>query len=274
MSETAMQRLLQLLYKLFVYGVGGAGVLFLILPILLTILMSITSGQTLHFPPKGLSLHWYAALLNPAVSQTEQVAAFNSLKIAALAVVGSFLVAVPAAIGMTRVRGRAAALIEPLLLAPLVLPSLVYGLAALIVANAIGLRPSFWLTVAGHTVVFCPLMYRTTAVVAQGMDRSLEEASIMLGASWLTTLRRVILPILLPGIAVGAFLVFIDSMDNVSVSLFLADAQTTVLPLRMFALIEESLDPRVAAIAGLLIFLTLVGVLVGRQILVPSRAHE
>jgi putative spermidine/putrescine transport system permease protein len=82
------------------------------------------------------------------------------------------------------------------------------------------------------------------------------------------------LPILLPGIAVGAFLVFIDSMDNVSISLFLADAQTTVLPLRMFALIEESLDARVAAISGLLIFITLAGVVVGRQILSPSRAQE
>ena len=73
-------------------------------------------------------------------------------------------------------------------------------------------------------MVFGPLMYRAAAVVAQGLDPSLEEASTMLGASWFTTLRRVTLPLMMPGILAGAFLVFIQSLDNVSVSLFLADA--------------------------------------------------
>ncbi|MEZ0214162.1 MAG: ABC transporter permease, partial [Xanthobacteraceae bacterium] len=51
--------------------------------------------------------------------------------------------------------------------------------------------------------------------------------------------------------------------------LFLADAQTTVLPLRMFALIEESLDVRVAAISGILIGVTLIGLLIARRVLAP-----
>jgi putative spermidine/putrescine transport system permease protein len=162
--------------------------------------------------------------------------------------------------------------IEPLLLSPLVLPSLVYGLAALIVANFIGFQPSLWLTVAGHVVVFGPLMYRAASVVAQGLNPSLAEASTVMGASWFTTLRRVTLPLLMPGILAGAFLVFIQSLDNVSISLFLADAETTVLPLRMFALIEESLDVRVAAISGILIGLTLIVMLVARRVLAPRQA--
>ena len=93
-----------------------------------------------------------------------------------------------------------------------------------------------------------------------------------MGASWFTTLRRVTLPLLMPGILAGAFLVFIQSLDNVSISLFLADAQTTVLPLRMFALIEESLDVRVAAISGILIGLTLIVMLVARRVLAPRQA--
>jgi putative spermidine/putrescine transport system permease protein len=79
---------------------------------------------------------------------------------------------------------------------------------------------------------------------------------------------------LLPGILAGAFLVFIQSLDNVSVSLFLADAKTTVLPLRMFALIEESLDVRVAAISGILIAVTLLGLLVARRVLAPRPIPE
>ena len=237
-------------------------------------MMSFTSGQTLKYPPQGFSLRWYEALLDPVRSATEQTAAWNSLKIAGLAVLGALLFAVPATIGMTRMKRRSVSTIEPLLLAPLVLPSLVYGLAALIVANFIGFQPSLWLTVIGHVVVFGPLMYRAASVVAQGINPSLAEASTTMGASWFMTLRRVTLPLLLPGILAGAFLVFIQSLDNVSVSLFLADAKTTVLPLRMFALIEESLDVRVAAISGILIAVTLLGLLVARRVLAPRPIPE
>lgn len=258
-----------LLYKLFVYGFGSLCVIYLVAPIVIALMMSFTSGQTLKYPPQGFSLRWYEALLDPVRSATEHVAAGNSLKIATLAVLGALIFAVPATIGMTRMKRRNVSTIEPLLLAPLVLPSLVYGLAALIVANFIGFPPSLWLTILGHVVVFGPLMYRAVSVVAQGMNPSLAEASATMGASWFMTLRRVTLPLLMPGIMAGAFLVFIQSLDNVSVSLFLADARTTVLPLRMFALIEESLDVRVAAISGILIAITLLGLLVARRVLAP-----
>lgn len=263
-----------LLYKLFVYGFGTLCVIYLVAPIVIALMMSFTSGQTLKYPPQGFSLRWYEALLDPVRSATEQTAAWNSLKIAGLAVLGALLFAVPATIGMTRMNRRSVSTIEPLLLAPLVLPSLVYGLAALIVANFIGFQPSLWLTVIGHVVVFGPLMYRAASVVAQGINPSLAEASTTMGASWFMTLRRVTLPLLLPGILAGAFLVFIQSLDNVSVSLFLADAKTTVLPLRMFALIEESLDVRVAAISGILIAVTLLGLLVARRVLAPRPDPE
>jgi putative spermidine/putrescine transport system permease protein len=260
-----------LLYKAFVFGFGGLSLLYLVAPIIIAITMSFTSGQTLKYPPQGFSVRWYEALLDPLRSSTEHIAAGNSLKIAGLAVLGSLLFAVPATIGMARMKRSTVSSIEPLLLAPLVLPSLVYGLAALIVANFVGFQPSLWLTVTGHVVVFGPLMYRAASVVAQGINPSLAEASTVMGASWFTTLRRVTLPLLTPGILAGAFLVFIQSLDNVSVSLFLADARTTVLPLRMFALIEESLDVRVAAMSGILIGLTLVVMLVARRVLAPAK---
>lgn len=274
MLKTRENPLPALLYKLFVYGFGTLCVIYLVAPIVIALMMSFTSGQTLKYPPQGFSLRWYEALLDPVRSATEQTAAWNSLKIAGLAVLGALLFAVPATIGMTRMKRRSVSTIEPLLLAPLVLPSLVYGLAALIVANFIGFQPSLWLTVIGHVVVFGPLMYRAASVVAQGINPSLAEASTTMGASWFMTLRRVTLPLLLPGILAGAFLVFIQSLDNVSVSLFLADAKTTVLPLRMFALIEESLDVRVAAISGILIAVTLLGLLVARRVLAPRPAPE
>ena len=106
--------------------------------------LSFTAGQTLQVSAGGL----FAALVRgacsiPSASATEHIAALNSLKIAGLAVLGALLFAVPAAVGMAQASGAGPpALLEPLLLLPLVLPSLVYGLAALIVANLVGLQPS------------------------------------------------------------------------------------------------------------------------------------
>jgi putative spermidine/putrescine transport system permease protein len=77
---------------------------------------------------------------------------------------------------------------------------------------------------------------------------------------------------MVPGILAGAFLVFMQSLDNVSVSLFLADARTSVLPLRMFQMIEESLDVRVAAISGVLIGIVFVGLFFARRVLEPTRS--
>lgn len=255
-------------YTLFVFGFGGLAIAFMVLPVVLGLMMSFTDGRTLKFPPEGFSLRWYQALLDPVQSAPIHTAARNSIEIALWAVAGALCLAVPASYGVVRTPRRIVSLVEPLFLAPLVLPSLIYGLAALIAASLVGLTPSKWLVVAGHIVVFGPLMYRATISVAQQVEPTLDEASATLGANRLTTFRRVQLPLLLPGILAGSFLVFMQSLDNVSVTLFLADPRTTVLPLRMFQMIEESLDVRVAAISGLLIGLTLV-VLVAVQLLTP-----
>ena len=267
-----MQKILDgLLERSYVIVIGVAGVLalaFMVVPVGVALAMSFTDGQTLKFPPDAYSLRWYRSLLDPLQSAPIQQAAMNSLKIAALAVLGAVLFAVPAAFGMTRLGKRPVTLLEPLVLAPLVLPSLVYGLAALLAADHVGLRPSLWLVVAGHVVIFGPLMYRSTLAIAQRIDPHLEEASTMLGVARLPTFVRVTLPLLLPGVLAGAFLVFMQSLDNVSITLFLADARTTVLPLRMFQMVEESLDVRVAAASGVLIGLSMV-VLVLIQRLAP-----
>lgn len=260
-------------YWIFVIGFGGLAVIFMVAPIGLALLMSFTDGATLRFPPQGFSLRWYQALFDPVQSAPIHTAAANSLKIAAWATAGAMLVAAPAAYGISRLSRSAAAGIEPILLAPLVLPSLVYSLGALLTITWLGAAPSLGFVVAGHIVVFAPLMYRTSLAVAQQIDPSLEEASTTLGAGRLRTFLKVTLPGLLPGVFAGAFLVFMQSMDNVSVTLFLADPATTVLPLRMFAMIEESLDARVAAISGVLIGAT-VACLVAVQRFAPMGARR
>jgi putative spermidine/putrescine transport system permease protein len=250
-------------YRLLVYGVGALCLVFMVAPVFVSIAMSFTSGMTLKFPPPGLSLQWYGRLIDPSYSDQIHLSAWNSVQIAVLTVVVSALFAVPASYGVARIRPRLANAVEPVLLAPLVLPSLVFGIALLITASLLHIPPSVPLVVTGHVVVFGPLMFRTTAGIAAQLDPSLEEASLLMGASRFGTFRRIVVPLLMPGVLAGMFLVFVQSLDNVSMTLFLAPPGTTVLPLRMYAMLEQELDPRIAAISGVLItvsFLALVGV--------------
>lgn len=268
MSERRSLRASSVTYGALVYGGGGFCLVFLVAPVVVAMLLSFTSAKTLQFPPPGFSLQWYARLINPVASEQIHVSAWNSTKIAILAVAGSLLFTVPAAYGMARIRARLANTFEPLVLAPLVLPSLVYGIALLITASLLGFRPSVLLVVVSHLIVFGPLMFRTTSGIANRLDPSLEDASMLLGSSRLGTFRRIVLPLLVPGVLAGAFLIFVQSLDNVSITLFLAPPGTSVLPLRMYAMLEQQLDPRIAAISGVLIILSFV-VLVAVQRLAP-----
>ena len=268
MSSRSGATVSSLSYKLFVFGAGGACLLLMIAPVIVSLLLSFTAGRTLQFPPPGLSLQWYQRLFDPVASKQIHISAWNSVQIALLAMGMAFVITVPAAYGMARIRPRLANALEPILLAPLVLPSLVFGIALLITASLLRIPPSLPLVVASHFVVFGPLMFRTTIGIASRLDPSLEEASMLMGASRLSTFRRVVLPLLMPGVFAGMFLVFVQSIDNVTMTLFLAPPGTSVLPLRMYAMLEQQLDPRIAAISGVLIIVSLV-VLVAVQRLAP-----
>ena len=206
MPKSATSRLSTLSYGLFVYGLGSLCLALMIVPVMISLLMSFTSAQTLKFPPPGLSLQWYVALFDPDKSAIIHSAAWNTLQIAVLAVLAALVFAVPATFGMARISARRANTLEPLFLAPIVLPSLVYGLALLIAANLLHIAPSLWLVVLANVVVFGPLMYRATSSIAAQLDINLEEASSLLGANRWVTFRRITLPLLAPGIFAGMFL--------------------------------------------------------------------
>ena len=253
-------------FRAVVVMLGSIGVLIMVAPVIVGLLMSLTAGNTLQFPPEGLSFRWYEALFDADKSRRIQTAAMTSLEIAISATLLTILVAVPAALGLAGSKGRRFMALEPMLMLPLVLPTLVYGIAALMFFSYAGVPTSKWLVIVGHTVIFMPLALRATVAIVSQLDPSLGESSRVLGASRSQTFRRITLPLILPGVLGGALLVFMNSLDNVSVSLFLADARTNVLPIRMWRMIEEALDVRVAAISGVVIAGTLVLVLAGSWI--------
>jgi putative spermidine/putrescine transport system permease protein len=114
----------------------------------------------------------------------------------------------------------------------------------------------------GHVVVVAPFVLRTASASLSQLDPALLESSASLGASRLYTFRRVTLPVIRPGILAGAFIAFMASLDNVSVSLFLSAPETDVLPIRMWSMLESTLDVRTAAVSGVLITTTALFVIV------------
>jgi putative spermidine/putrescine transport system permease protein len=249
--------------------IGGAGVLLLMLPTLIVLVTSFTSGYSLKFPPPGFSLRWYEALV---FDSPEIIDALTlSLKLAALATAIATVLAVGAAVALARRRSLAARVMDSFFMAPLTVPSLALGLGILVLFNLESAGLSFYSLLAGHIALCAPyILYTTSASYAQ-LDPALLDSSLCLGASPMRTFRRVVLPALWPGIASGAFIAFMNSFDNVALSLFLSDARSEVLPIRLWHIIEDSLDVRAAAASGVLILVTLVSMLIMERVAGLSR---
>jgi putative spermidine/putrescine transport system permease protein len=227
----------------------------LVLPTVVVIMVSFTSGFSLRFPPPGYSVRWYVGLLD---AWQLQFAALNSFKVAIWTTFLSVVLGVAAALGIARSRRLTATLLDSLFMSPLILPGLAFGLAALIFFSQLGWPVSPLTLVIGHTIVCIPFVVRTTIATLAQLDPALLESSASLGASRLYTFRRVTLPLIGSGILAGAFLAFMSSFDNIPVSLFLRNAGTDMLPIRMWQDLESLLDVRIAAVSGVLVLTTLV----------------
>jgi putative spermidine/putrescine transport system permease protein len=232
---------------------------FLIAPTIVVLLTSLTSSESLRFPPPGLSLRWYYALID---ADQMQRAAWNSLIVAAWTTIVSVLFGVAAALAIARSKARWIKAADLLFMSPLVLPALAFGFAALVYINRLGFSPSIPILVLGHVIVCVPFVLRTTIASLTQLDPTLLDASESLGAKPLMTFYRVTLPLIAPGIASGAFLAFMASFDNVPVSLFLADERAEMLPIHLWQQIDTNLDVRTAAVSGVIIVFTLILMLV------------
>jgi len=242
--------------------ISAVAVVFLIAPSLVVILTSLTASQSLRFPPDGLSLRWYVALLN---ADQMQQAAWTSLVVAFWATLLCAVLGTAAALAISRSERIWARFFDLLFMSPLILPALAFGFGALVFIYKLGLRPSIPFLILGHVIVCVPFVLRTTVAALTQLDHSLLDASASLGAHRWMTFRRVTLPLIGRGVGAGSFLAFMASFDNVPVSLFLADERTEVLPIHLWQQIETNLDVRTAAVSGVIVILTLLLMLLAER---------
>lgn len=271
-----------LLPKVLVGSVVGLVYLFLLAPVIVVAGASFDGGKSvagrafLQFPPSDLTLYWYENI-QPRLWEALGV----SVSVAAVAATVGTVLGVPAALGIVRSNLPGKTLIATLFRAPLQIPFIVIGIAFLqtyyFFADAVGfgLQGTFAGLALGHVFVATPYVVGSVGAALQRFDVRLEEAALSLGADRVTTFRRVTLPIVMPGIYAGALFAFMVSFGDVPISLFLASATYTTLPLEIFHGMEFDFDAAVLAIStvvllGSLVVLYFIQRIVGLDVLLRS----
>ncbi len=242
--------------------------MFLVLPALVAIPVSLTPRRFLSMPQGEYSLRHFETLFgSPAWMSSFAQSAVIAVSAAFLATVLGTL----CAIGLWRIASRAAEAIRALLLLPLVVPPIISAMAFYRLFVPLGLMDSYAGMILAHAVLGAPLVLITVSASLAGFDPKLEQASRNLGASTFTTMRRVILPSIRPGVLAGALFAFITSWDEIVVTLFITRFSIYTLPRRMWNGIRENTDPTTAAAAVVLLAVTLVVFLI--WVLLQRRAR-
>lgn len=238
-------------------GLIGLAVLtgiYLVAPVFVVIPMSFNDSSFLEFPPKALSTRWYEAYFDdPAWIN----ATLNSLQIGVWVTVLSVILGTAAALAMVRGRYPLKALVSGLVLAPVLVPYVIIGLAVYAVFLEVGLTQNILGFVLVHTALAVPFVVINVSSALVGFDRQLEMAAMSLGANRFTTFIRVTLPIIAPSVMAGALFAFITSFDEVVTSVFLAGPDVSTLPVQMWSGVRVQIDPTVAAVSTMLLLVTL-----------------
>lgn len=240
------------LWRILGWIVCGLVLAFLLLPLLVIVPMSFTSGNLLVFPLPGLSLRWYEEVL---ASPAWRDAAWNSLFIGVFATILALLVGVPAAIALAGPAFAGKRLVVALVLSPMIVPIVITAVAMFFFFVEVGLVGTYPGIILAHAVLGMPFVVITVTATLSTFDWNLMRAAASLGALPLMAFRRVMLPIIAPGVASGALFAFATSFDEIVVALFLGAPDQRTLPRQIFSGVREYVSPAIAAVATLLVLL-------------------
>ena len=232
-------------------------VVFLLLPILIVIPSAFNTDATVAFPTHGFTLKWFAN----AVSRAEFIRSFFlSAAVSLIATLISLVAGGLAAYAIVRRSFRGRAILELVLLSPLIFPSIVLAIALTMVLGSMGLLRTFGGLVLAHTIVTLPYAVRAMVGTFHSIDPILEEAAAVLGARRMFVWWEVLIPLLRPGVLAAAIFSFIMSFDEFAVSYFVVGPGMTTLPIELFNYVEFYTDPTICAVSTILILLSALAV--------------
>jgi putative spermidine/putrescine transport system permease protein len=236
--------------RIVVLALIVCGTVLIVVPLLLTLYLSLFDEKLILFPPRGYTLAWYAAIV-----PNFGAAVVTSLKLGVVSVAGSLLLGIPAGIGLARHRFRGRGAVSMLLLAPLTMPGIALGLAIYVALVAVDEQLGSTVTgsivglVLAHVMITTPWVVRLCLASLTNHDRAAEEAAASLGAGPLTVIWRVTLPAMRAGIVAAALFAFVISFENLELALFLTSPGVTTLPVAVLQYLEYHIDPLVSAVA-------------------------
>ena len=233
--------------------------IFLVAPMAIIVPMSFSSAISFEFPPPG---YWTGYYVQYFTNPSWLDATANSFIIAFASMVFTLLVALPAAFGFVRYRFRGKGAWNLLMMTPLIVPHVVSALGYYGFLSLASLTGTYMGMVIAHSVLAVPVAFLVLSAALKGFDRNLERAAMSAGAGPLRTFFWVTLPVLRPGILVGALFAFLQSFNEAVIAIFIAGRNASTLPKKMFESIRLESDPVIAVVSTLLTSAVLIGVLI------------
>jgi putative spermidine/putrescine transport system permease protein len=248
---------------------AGIAYVLILAPIVVVVALAFSADNFILFPPSGYSLRWFRQLATNAPLLN---ALLLSVQIACVVTVLSLLIGVPAALALDKGRFRGRDALMNFFIAPLLLPTLLTGLALLLFFTPLRLTATLPGLMLGHMTITVPFVIRMMTTAFSTLPDDIEAAAATLGAKPWRVVWRVTLPLATPGLIACACLSFLLSFDETVISLFIAGPRASTLPVEMVRYVEGRTDPLIAALSVLLIVATLIVVVVVERLVGVARA--
>lgn len=229
---------------------------YLLLPLVIVIPVSFGEDQWLQFPPQSVSLRWYRSYFSDPGFVTATVTSFW---IACVVSLLATVIGTVTALGLSRARFRGKNILYGLIIAPLIIPIIIFALALFILFNQLRMTGSVVGLILAHVVLALPFPVLIVSAALQQFDATLERAGRILGATPVRVFRHITLPYLMPAALASAIFSFFISFDELVIALFITGRWDT-LPKRIWSDLRLEIDPTIAAVASILIAITLVGI--------------
>jgi len=242
--------------RVALWALAGVLLAFLTAPIVVIMITSFNATPYMEFPPRSLSLRWYANFFS---SPQWYDTALLSLRIALLTMIAATVLGTAAAIGIVRGTFPGRRALEAFFVSPMVVPIVVIALGFYFLFSGYRLLDTPVALFLGHTVIATPLVIVMVRAALQTTNPAMEFAARSLGAGFWRALWHVTLPSIKAAIGSAAAFAFLISFDDVVIAIFVAGPDSTTLPKRMWETIRFEIDPTLTAISSLL---TLIAVIV------------
>ena len=229
-------------------------VVFLVAPMLIVVVISFSSAQFLMFPPPSFSLQWYRKLFGDPAWIDSLTA---SIEIVVPTGILAMVLGTAAALGLARSEIPGKKIITGLLMAPIVVPVIIIAAAIFGAFRIWNLNGSLLGFILAHTVLTVPYVVSTVLASLQMVDERYENAALTLGAPPWAVFRRIVFPLILPGVLSGLLFAMVISFDELVVSLFIGSPTFRPVTVQMWSDVLGDVDPTIAAVGTLLFLFSL-----------------